>query len=253
MALRFSVWEIPCVAAAAMERATQTASNFAELENQARRITTELQRVGRRMRDVKRKNRQHGIRDRAWVILKVLCAEEGGDTSLAVLYLTKKLKCSPGAVHEARCTLETWLRTAAAEEIRRYRLRENVSKRVKAGQKTAEKFRQEAALHKWLEALNVDHGIAPASALLLDRCQTMRATTSRRRTTTSASGPLRKSQFQWLRRWRRRWGVRMGTIPCREHLSPEDSRRKVLIVTFPGRLTPSEMSKAFRHRVSGPA
>ena len=86
--------------------------------------------------------------------------------------------------------------------------------------RTAARFLKECRLAKWVETRNMEQGIAPVVSLV---AQEARATNC---LPPEPESTKHKCQLQWLRRWRRRWNITMGSIPAREHIPPEEARRK---------------------------
>ena len=86
--------------------------------------------------------------------------------------------------------------------------------------RTATRFLKEFRLAKWVETRNMEQSIAPVVSLV---AQEARATNC---LPPEADSTKHKCQLQWLRRWRKRWNITLGSIPAREHVPPEEARRK---------------------------
>lgn len=80
----------------------------------------------------------------------------------------------------------------------------------------AQQFLREARLCAWVEAQNVDKGIAPMSSVVLAQkeCEGLH------------QGGSRGSQLQWLRRWRKKWRVTLGHFQWRDSVQVDVAQRK---------------------------
>ena len=75
-------------------------------------------------------------------------------------------------------------------------------------------FLQEFDLHRWVHDLNDDCGVAPSSASVWSRWQTLRETAGGvPGVGAERLARSRKHQLQWVRRWRQRWLVRYRAVP----------------------------------------
>ena len=109
------------------------------------------------------------------------------------------------------------------EEINGLRLLAGLKKKTTlAG--TAARFLKECHLAKWVETRNMEQNIAPLVSLVAHEA---RATNCLPSEPTSTKV---RSQLQWLRRWRKRWSVSLGCIAAREHIPPEEGRRKASLI-----------------------
>ena len=90
--------------------------------------------------------------------------------------------------------------------------------------RAAVRFLKECHLAKWVEKRNMEQNIAPLVSLVEHEA---RASNCLPPEPTSTKV---KSQLQWLRRWRRRWNITLGCIAAREHIPPDEGRRKASLI-----------------------
>ena len=157
------------------------------------------------------------------VALHVLC-QSGGRQMLAQQFLERDLGEQGGQVvtHTFVAVVATY-EGMSEEEINELRLLAGLNKKTTlAG--TAARFLKECHLAKWVETRNMEQNIAPLVSLVAHEA---RATNCLPSEPTSTKV---RSQLQWLRRWRKRWSVSLGCIAAREHIPPEEGRRKASLI-----------------------
>ena len=157
------------------------------------------------------------------VALHVLC-QSGGRQMLAQQFLERDLGEQGGQVvtHTFVAAVATY-EGMSDEEINELRLLAGLKKKTTlAG--TAARFLKECHLAKWVETRNMEQNIAPLVSLVAHEA---RATNCLPPEPTSTKV---RSQLQWLRRWRKRWSVSLGCIAAREHIPPEEGRRKASLI-----------------------
>ena len=96
-------------------------------------------------------------------------------------------------------------------------------------------FLQEFHLHRWVQGLNEDCGVAPSGASVWSRWVTLRETAGEvPRAGAERRARSRKHQLQWVRRWRQRWLVRYRAVPTGAALQRERLGEKAPPETEPG-------------------
>ena len=85
----------------------------------------------------------------------------------------------------------------------------------------AKRFLVDGALEEWVDSQNVQKGINPVPAIVLQE-----AVAVKRRI--GVEHPAnRQSSRRWLQRWRRRRGIQLRRGAVREHLTRDQMHRKV--------------------------
>ena len=153
------------------------------------------------------------------VALHVLC-QSGGSQMLAQQFLERDL-----GEHGAEAVTQTFVAVVAAYEgMSEHEIigLRSTSAEPTAGSvaRTAARFLKECHLAKWVEKRNMEQNIAPLVALVAHEARASKCLPP------EPTSIKLKSQLQWLRRWRRRWNVTLGCIAAREHIPPDEGRRK---------------------------
>ena len=93
--------------------------------------------------------------------------------------------------------------------------------------KEASRVYEEWRLAMWVERLNLQRGLAPPTALVLERYEANRSQAPEAARPPYRGVPAEAAARMWARRWRLWWGGRHGSIPARDEVPLEEKRHKV--------------------------
>ena len=193
------------------ESLEQKLQGLQEKDYEIKQAVSRLRKAQTELRRLRRHSEQ--------VALHVLC-QSGGSHMLAQQFLERDLgeQGAQAVTHTFVAVVATY-EGMSEEEINGLRLLAGFGKATKLA-RTAARFLKECHLAKWVETRNMEQNIAPLVSLVAHEA---RATNCLPPEPTSTKV---RSQLQWLRRWRKRWNVTLGCIAAREHIPPEEGRRK---------------------------
>ena len=193
------------------ESLEQKLQGLQEKDYEIKQAVSRLRKAQTELRRLRRHSEQ--------VALHVLC-QSGGSQLLAQQFLERDLgeQGAQAVTHTFVAVVATY-EGMSEEEINGLRLLAGFGKATKLA-RTAARFLKECHLAKWVETRNMEQNIAPLVSLVAHEA---RATICLPPEPTSTKV---RSQLQWLRRWRKRWNVTLGCIAAREHIPPEEGRRK---------------------------
>ena len=166
-----------------------------------------------------RRRRRHSEQ----VALHVLC-QSGGSQMLAQQFLERELdEDGAEAVTQIFVAVVAAYEGMSEDEIIGLR---STSAEPTAGSvaRTAARFLKECHLSKWVEKRNMEQNIAPLVSLVAHEARASNCLPP------EPTSTKLKSQLQWLRRWRRRWNITLGCIAAREHIPPDEGRRKASFI-----------------------
>ena len=148
-----------------------------------------------------------------------------GDTKVCEAYWRKLGRC-PSEVHDQVVAAGAWYLGLDAEQKKLCRMG---ALRPADGRsfELATKFYEEAQLHAWVTAQNLDKGITPGTRATLEQHTVLKLQSCDEPVASHVKNTSGKSAYQWLRRWRRRWSVKYDKLRPREWLSGDSKRLKV--------------------------
>ena len=91
---------------------------------------------------------------------------------------------------------------------------------------------RELDLLDWVKSLNMEKGVAPSSAMLVDRAVQKGLRPPSTNAIPRAGMRLSMWGKKWARRWRQKWKARIGSLKAREWISAEEAQNKVIIPYF---------------------
>ena len=185
-------------------------------------MSARLKTISRKMRVLKmkegRKRRRHNESMQV-AAAKMLLSWGGGNIAVAQSFLQKLGRCEPTATARDLAEVEEWWNKSS--DVSRLIAGEPVF--VKNGDKVkkeADKFMSQAALHSWVENMNMK-GLTPCSHVIVQHAAPGSVELAGAADTLGSA--KRKHRYQWLRRFRHRWGVRIGKVHTLEQVTPEES------------------------------
>ena len=188
------------------------AKSISKIDERLRLLQREID-LRRRML---RKRTQLTARD--WDILRCLCALSNGSTTMAALYIRRRM-CKTGVQEDELVQrLDEWHDNVPLVELNLWKAATGGVSGKRRWLREALQIKEEAELHHWVEMQNIGKGIAPHSRMVWARARLCGSLLDQ------SLG--RKSQLQWVRRRRRRWRVSTGAIAPRERVPDETARRK---------------------------
>ena len=193
------------------ESLEQKLQGLQEKDYEIKQAVSRLRKAQTELRRLRRHSEQ--------VALHVLC-QSGGTQLLAQQFLERDLgeQGAQAVTHTFVAVVATY-EGMSEEEINGLRLLAGFGKATKLA-RTAARFLKECHLAKWVETRNMEQNIAPLVSLVAHEARSTNCLPPE-----PTSTKLR-SQLHWLRRWRKRWNVSLGCIAAREHIPPEEGRRK---------------------------
>ena len=87
-------------------------------------------------------------------------------------------------------------------------------------------------LVEWVKSLNMEKGVAPSSAMLVERAVEKGLRPPSTRAVPRAGVRLSMWGKKWARRWRQKWKARIGTLKAREWIPSHEARNKVMNSCF---------------------
>ena len=91
----------------------------------------------------------------------------------------------------------------------------------------ASRVYEEWRLAKWAERLNLERGLAPTTAMVLEQYRDNREQVPEAARPRYCGVAAEAGARMWAWRWRQRWGGRYGSIPTKENVPLGDRRAKV--------------------------
>lgn len=91
----------------------------------------------------------------------------------------------------------------------------------------ASRVYEEWRLAKWAERLNLQRGLAPTTAMVLEQYRDNREQVPEAARPRYCGVAAEAGARMWAWRWRQRWGGRYGGIPTRENVPLDERRAKV--------------------------
>jgi hypothetical protein len=122
---------------------------------------------------------------------------------------------------------------SADDEVLRDLLDPPSSQGVHAQMYKAAKYVVEHKLFAWTSNQNIEHGVAPSRAQLVEQALDAFPAGLPAAVAEDLARPLRgtaRTQRKWLASFRRRWGARVGKLRIREHLDTSAIHAKVLLL-----------------------
>ena len=182
---------------------------------QLRQREKQVQKSLRKAEKVKRKS--HMVRSTPGQrhSARVLMVLHAGEPTAALRFLTQCSKPSKTLdMQKEADSLQKWWWSCSVPERDRLVQEESLPPQGKTALSRARKFLVESDLERWVDRQNVERGITPHSAVVLEEAHTLslgrRVPVQRRR--------KKKHAYQWLRRWRMKWAVRLTSVPPNEIL-----------------------------------
>ena len=154
---------------------------------------------------------------------RVLMVLHAGEPTAALRFMTQCSKPSKTLdMQKEADSLQKWWRSCSVTERDRLVQEESLPPQGKTALIRARKFLVESDLERWVDRQNVDRGITPHSAVVLEEAHALslgrRVPVQRRR--------KKKHSYQWLRRWQMKWAVRLTSVPPNEILPVPELQEK---------------------------
>ena len=91
----------------------------------------------------------------------------------------------------------------------------------------ASRVYEEWRLAKWAERLNLERGLAPTTAMVLEQYRENREQAPEAARPRYCGVAAEVGARMWAWRWRQRWGGRHGSVPTKENVPLDERRAKV--------------------------
>ena len=212
-------------AAKVVQPISDSAAAMQELKERHAQHNAEVTRLRKEMQRLKRRAREESgpikLRPAQRSIARVLVGLNNGEPSAAVEYVAWSNKNrSWDGVRKAKleADLRDWWKAADVETRQRHVVVDESNRKAIV---QAKRFVVDGTLEKWVDSQNVQKGINPVPAIVLQE-----AVAVKRRI--GVEHPAnRQSCRRWLQRWRRRRGIQLRRGNVREHLTRDQMHRKV--------------------------
>ena len=196
-----------------------------ELKERHAQHNAEVNRLRKEMQRLKRRAREEcgpiKLRPAQRSIARVLVCLNNGEPTAAVEYVARSNKTTSwDGVRKGKleADLRDWWKAADVETRQRHVVVDESNRKAIV---KAKRFVVDGALEKWVDSQNVQKGINPVAAIVLQE-----AVAVKNRIGLEHSGN-RQSSRRWLQRWRRRRGIHLRRGNVREHLTRDQMHGKV--------------------------
>ena len=196
-----------------------------ELKERHAQHNAEVNRLRKEMQRLKRRAREEcgpiKLRPAQRSIARVLVCLNNGDPTAAVEYVAgsnKTTSWNGERKEKLEADLRDWWKAADVETRQRHVVVDESNRKAIV---KAKRFVVDGALEKWVDSQNVQKGINPVAAIVLQE-----AVAVKNRIGLEHSGN-RQSSRRWLQRWRRRRGIHLRRGNVREHLTRDQMHGKV--------------------------
>ena len=154
---------------------------------------------------------------------RVLMALHAGEPTAALRFLSQSSRPSrPLDMQKEAEALQKWWLSCSVLEKDRLVQEESLPPSEKTALFRARKFLVESDLEGWVDRQNVDRGITPRSAVVLEEAHSL----SLGRNVPVQRLCKKKHAYQWLRRWREKWAVRLTSVAPNEILPVPELQQK---------------------------
>jgi hypothetical protein len=201
-------------------------ASVAEITSSLESIRSDLGELRRHLRNERRRTQRAGTLPDLVCQVALALLHRHQDLDLVRVWVARKT----GAEREH---VNAWVDTLAT----RYNMMSHSEKEAafsapgetdgSKASRLAEEFVKELHLHNWVTRVNVECGIPPATATVLETLGERGLGGSSRND--PSTNRKHRSSLQYLRRWRRRWNITMSSIPSLTRVSTQELQTKAWV------------------------